>query len=166
MKIENKQKITPFLWFDSQAEEVAKFYISVFGSGEIKSIARYTEAGPGPEGSVMTVAFEVAGLEFMALNGGPYFPFTEAVSFAVGCDTQEEIDYFWKALSDGGQEVECGWVKDRYGLSWQIVPADINRFYDTDDTASAARVMTAMRGMKKLNMEELERARVSSLEKA
>src|SRR5262245_42711437 len=116
------QKITPFLWFDTQAEEAAQFYVSIFKNSKIGTIARYGDTGPGPKGSVMTVTFQLDGQEFMALNGGPVFKFTEAISFMVHCETQEELDTMWAKLTEGGKEVECGWLKDKYGLSWQIVP--------------------------------------------
>src|SRR5262245_17189244 len=116
------QKITPFLWFDHQAEEAARFYTSVFKNSTINAITRYGDSGPGPKGSVMTVAFEIEGQKFTALNGGPIFQFTEAVSFLVHCEDQQEVDHFWEKLSTGGQESQCGWLKDQYGLSWQIVP--------------------------------------------
>ncbi|MGH9611376.1 MAG: VOC family protein, partial [Bryobacteraceae bacterium] len=116
------QKITPFLWFDHQAEEAVNFYISIFEDSRVKTVARYSEAGPGPKGSVMTIAFELAGQEFVALNGGPHFQFTEAISFVVNCETQKEIDRYWEKLLDGGTEIQCGWLKDKYGLAWQIVP--------------------------------------------
>ena len=116
------QKITPFLWFDHQAEEAARFYVSVFKKSKVVNIARYGDAGPGPKGSVMTVAFQLDGQESVALNGGPHFKFTEAISFVVNCPTQEEVDELWEKLSHGGQKVECGWLKDKYGVSWQIVP--------------------------------------------
>ena len=116
------QKITPFLWFDNQAEEAAKFYTSIFKNSKIKNVSRYGDAGPGPKGQVMVVAFELAGQEFLALNGGPQFKFTEAVSMMVNCETQEEVDYFWDKLSAGGQIIECGWLKDKYGFPWQVTP--------------------------------------------
>src|ERR1044071_7144397 len=116
------QKITPFLWFDSQAEEAARFYTSIFKKSKIGKISRYPEGSPGPAGSVMTVDFQIEGQQFIALNGGPDFKFTEAVSFVVNCKTQKEVDYYWKKLSAGGSEVQCGWLRDKYGLSWQITP--------------------------------------------
>src|SRR5687767_4520429 len=116
------QKISPFLWFDDQAEEAANFYTSIFKNSKILNIARYGEVGPGPKGSVMTVAFQLDGQEFIALNGGPHFKFTEAISFVVNCKTQKEVDDLWEKLSDGGEKVQCGWLKDKYGVSWQIVP--------------------------------------------
>ena len=116
------QKITPFLWFDNQAEEAVQFYTSIFKNSKISMVTRYGDAGPGPKGSVQTIAFELEGQKFAALNGGPHFKFTEAISFVVTCETQEEVDEYWKRLTEGGHEVQCGWLKDKYGLSWQIVP--------------------------------------------
>jgi predicted 3-demethylubiquinone-9 3-methyltransferase (glyoxalase superfamily) len=152
------QRITPFLWFDHQAEEAAMFYTSVFRNSKIEAIARYGEAGPGPKGSVMTVAFELDGQKFTALNGGPVFKFTEAVSFVVHCDTQQEVDEMWEKLSAGGQEIECGWVKDKYGLSWQIVPTVLIKMMQDQDAARKERVMRAMLRMKKLDVAGLEAA--------
>ena len=124
------QKITPFLWFDDNAEEAANFYTSIFKNAKVGDVVRYSEAGPGPAGSVLTVSFEIEGLQFTALNGGPHFKFNEAVSFHVACESQEEVDYFWDRLGAGGQIQQCGWLKDKFGVSWQIVP---------DDAAEAAR---------------------------
>src|ERR1044071_9693025 len=138
------QKITPFLWFDHEAEEAARFYTSVFGNSKIHAITRYGDAGPGPKGSVMTVAFELGGQKFTALNGGPIFKFTEAISFVVNCDIQEEVDYFWKKLSAGGEESHCGWLKDKFGLSWQVVPTLLMEMLADKNTAKAQRVMHAM----------------------
>jgi predicted 3-demethylubiquinone-9 3-methyltransferase (glyoxalase superfamily) len=152
------QRITPFLSFDHQAEEAAKFYTSLFGNSKIVGVTRYGEAGPGPKGSVMTVAFELDGQEFVALNGGPHFKFTEAISFVVNCDTQKEVDEFWEKLSAGGKEVECGWLKDKYGLSWQIVPRVLFQMLQDKDEARSQRVMKAMLQMKKLDIAGLERA--------
>jgi len=150
-------KPTPFLWFDSQAEEAAKFYTSIFPNSKIGTIARYGASGPGPAGSVMSVAFDLDGQSFTALNAGPHFKFNEAISFVVACRTQDEIDQYWSGLSaGGGSEGQCGWLKDKYGLSWQIVPA--NNAELTKDPARANRVMQAVLGMKKLDMAELERA--------
>jgi predicted 3-demethylubiquinone-9 3-methyltransferase (glyoxalase superfamily) len=152
------QKITPFLWFDSNAEEAAHFYVSVFKNSKVKQITRYTGEEPsGQKGSVMTVSFELDGQEFVALNGGPQFKFTEAVSFVVNCETQEEIDYYWEKLSTGGgEEVQCGWLTDKYGLSWQVVPAKIREW--ARDPAGFQRVMHAVMQMKKLDIATLERA--------
>lgn len=153
------QKITPFLWFDHQAEEAATFYTSIFKDSKVKSVARYGETGPGPKGSVMTVVFELEGQEFIALNGGPHFKFTEAISFVVNCETQEEIDELWEKLSEGGQKVECGWLKDKYGLSWQIVPTVLlGEMLVDKDAEKSQRVMRAMLQMKKLGIARLEEA--------
>src|SRR5437867_4797698 len=127
------QRITPFLWFDYQAEEAAKFYTSVFEDSRITGIAHYGDTGPGPKGSAMTVAFELAGQSFTALNGGPLFKFSEAISFQVNCDNQDEIDHFWSKLSQGGEEGPCGWLKDKFGLSWQIIPAIMSDFFSDAD---------------------------------
>lgn len=152
------QKITPFLWFDNQAEEAANFYASIFPDSRILSVTRYGDGAPQPKGSVMTVAFQLRGQTFVGLNGGPLFPFTEAVSFAVNCDTQDEIDHFWEKLCDGGQPVECGWLKDKYGLSWQIVPSNLGELVAGPDEARTQRVMGALMQMKKLDMHALQRA--------
>jgi len=152
------QKISPFLWFDHQAEEAAKFYVSIFPNSAIGKIARYTDAGPGPKGSVMTVAFQLDGQPFTALNGGPIFKFTEAISFVVHCETQQEVDEFWERLSQGGQQVECGWLKDKFGLSWQIVPVALMEMIEDKNPARVGRVMKAMMQMKKLDIAGLERA--------
>jgi len=139
------QSITPFLWFDNQAEEAMNFYISVFKNSKPLSIARYGAAGPGPAGSVMTASFELNGQEFIALNGGPLFKFNEAVSFVINCDTQEEVDMYWNKLTaDGGQESMCGWLKDRFGLSWQVVPGILPKLLQEKDPEKAQRVMHAM----------------------
>jgi predicted 3-demethylubiquinone-9 3-methyltransferase (glyoxalase superfamily) len=151
-------KISPFLWFDDQAEEAAKFYVSVFPNSKVKTIARYGEAGPGPKGSVMTVAFELDGQEFIALNGGPQFKFTEAVSFSVDCKSQEEVDLYWKKLSAGGEEGPCGWLKDRYGLSWQINPRVLGEMLSDPDPARSKRTMEAMLKMKKIDIAGLKKA--------
>ena len=146
------QKITPFLWFDRQAEEAAKFYVSIFPNSRIVKVVRYGEAGPGPAGSAMTVAFELEGQSFTALNGGPHFKFTEAISFVVHCQTQVEVDGYWEQLSAGGAEVQCGWVKDKFGLSWQIVPTVLPELLGDPDPKKAGRVMQAMMTMKKLDI--------------
>lgn len=151
-------KITPFLWFDGQAEEAAKFYVSVFKNSKILRVTRYGDAGPGPKGSVMTVEFELDGEEFTALNGGPEFKFTEAVSFTVHCKTQAEVDEFWNKLSAGGKEVECGWLKDKYGLSWQITPDILSEMLNDPDPQKAKRVMEAMMKMKKIDIDALKKA--------
>ncbi|HEV8720250.1 MAG TPA: VOC family protein [Candidatus Binatia bacterium] len=156
------QKITPFLWFDEKAEEAASFYTSIFKNSQIVSIARYGDAGAEvsgrPKGTVMTVAFQLDGQEFVALNGGPLFKFTEAISFVVNCQTQDEVDEYWKKLSDGGQEVQCGWLKDKYGLSWQVVPTILGEMLSDPDPKKAERVMKAMLQMKKINIKGLKQA--------
>ena len=152
------QKITPFLWFDNQAEEAVKFYTSIFKNSRIGKIAPYGDAGPGPKGSVMTVEFQLEGQEFVALNGGPHFKFTEAISFVVNCKTQAEVDKFWKKLSAGGKEVQCGWLKDKYGLSWQIVPTILSELLSGKDAAKSQRVMQAMLKMVKLDIGKLKQA--------
>jgi predicted 3-demethylubiquinone-9 3-methyltransferase (glyoxalase superfamily) len=152
-------KITPFLWFDTQAEEAAHFYVSVFEGSKIGKVARYGDAGPGPKGSVMTVEFQLSGQPFIALNAGPIFKFTEAVSFVVDCKTQEEVDRFWTKLTAGGGEGgSCGWLKDRYGLSWQVVPTILNELVGDPDPKKSARVMEAMLKMKKIDIEKLKEA--------
>lgn len=154
-----KQKITTFLWFDNNAEEAANFYVSVFKNSRILKTARYPEGSPGPQGAVMTVEFELDGQEFMALNGGPHFKFTEAISLVVHCKTQEEVDYYWEKLTaDGGQESQCGWLKDKYGLSWQITPDVLLNTWSEADPAKAQRVMQAMMGMKKIIIKDIEAA--------
>jgi predicted 3-demethylubiquinone-9 3-methyltransferase (glyoxalase superfamily) len=159
---ETKQKITPCLWFDTQAEEAANFYISVFKNSRIKHVSRYGKAGRevhGKEaGSVMVVEFEIDGQSFTALNGGPHFKFNEAVSFQVSCETQAEIDHFWSRLSQGGQESRCGWLKDKYGVSWQIVPSVLPQMMASADGATADRVMNAVLKMKKFDLDVLNRA--------
>ncbi len=153
-----RQRITPFLWFDHQAEEAARFYTSIFKDSGIKAVARYGEAGPGPKGTAMTVDFELEGQEFVALNGGPHFRFTEAISLVVNCATQPEVDYFWERLLEGGIPQQCGWLKDRYGLSWQVVPTVLAELTSGPDTARSGRVMQAMMTMVKLDIAELRRA--------
>jgi predicted 3-demethylubiquinone-9 3-methyltransferase (glyoxalase superfamily) len=152
------RKITPCLWFDTQAEEAASFYTSVFKNSRILDVSRYGKAGPRPEGTVMTVAFELDGQEFVALNGGPEFTFNEAVSFQVNCETQEEVDEFWDTLSAGGEEGPCGWLKDRYGLSWQIVPTALNELLSDPDPEKAQKAMKAMLEMRKIDIAALKRA--------
>ena len=150
------QKITPFLWFDNQAEEAVNFYVSVFKNSKVGTIARYGDSGPGPKGSVMTIAFELDGQNFTALNGGPHFKFTEAISLVVNCANQEEVDYFWEKLTaDGGQEVQCGWLKDKYGLSWQVVPKILPELVQSGDPKKSERVMKALMQMKKLDVAKL-----------
>jgi len=152
------QKISPFLWFDTQAEEAAKFYVSIFRNSKIGKIARYGEAGPGPKGSVMTVAFELDGQQFTALNGGPQFKFNESVSFVVRCETQAEVDDYWTKLSQGGQTQVCGWLKDKFGLSWQIVPNALIELATDPDPAKSQRVMRAMMQMTKIDIAKLKQA--------
>jgi predicted 3-demethylubiquinone-9 3-methyltransferase (glyoxalase superfamily) len=156
------QKISPFLWFDDDAEEAAKFYTSVFKNSKVTDIARYGEAGSKAsgrqKGSVMTVSFELEGQKFTALNGGPVFKFSPAISFAVTCETQDEVDYFWDKLSDGGQQVECGWLTDKYGVSWQIVPKALIEMLNDRDAKKSERVMEAMLQMKKLEIQVLRNA--------
>lgn len=158
------RRITPFLWFDNQAEEAANFYTSVFstiwgpkGTG-VGTIARYGEAGPGQKGSVMVAEFRIDGQEFVALNGGPQFKFTEAVSFVINCRTEQEVDHFWKKLCEGGEESMCGWLKDKYGLSWQVVPVVLNQMLTDKDPAKAKRVMEAMLKMRKIDIPALKKA--------
>jgi len=153
------QKLSPFLWFDDQAEAAAKFYVSVFRkNSKILKIARYTGSGPGPKGSVMTVSFRLAGQELIALNGGPHFKFSPAVSLVVNCTSQREIDYFWKKLSSNPEAERCGWLQDKFGFSWQIVPTFIGRVMGAKDTGKADRVMAAVLQMKKLDLAQLEAA--------
>jgi predicted 3-demethylubiquinone-9 3-methyltransferase (glyoxalase superfamily) len=152
------QKITPFLWFDSEAEEAANFYVSIFKNSKISSVARYGDAGPGPKGSVMMVNFQLEGQEFMALNGGPLYTFTPAISFFVDCKTQQEVDDLWDKLTAGGGEVECGWLKDKYGLSWQIIPTALMELMQDKDPVKSQRVFKAMLQMTKIDIEGLERA--------
>jgi predicted 3-demethylubiquinone-9 3-methyltransferase (glyoxalase superfamily) len=151
-------KITPFLWFDSEAEEAAELYTSVFPNSRVVGVSRYGEAGPGTPGSAMTVEFELDGTRFVALNGGPEFSFTEAVSFQIDCETQEEVDHYWSKLGDDGQHGPCGWLKDRFGLSWQVVPSALPRLLADSDREKSQRVMTAMLQMSKLEIAELEAA--------
>jgi len=158
------QKITPFLWFDNQAEEAANFYVSIFRNSRIVNVARYGEAGAEvsgrKKGTVMTVTFQLEGQEFLALNGGPVFTFSPAISFVVNCTTQEEVDALWEKLSEGGDEKaqQCGWLKDRYGVSWQIVPTVLGEILQDKDTAKSERVMKAMLQMKKIDIETLKQA--------
>jgi predicted 3-demethylubiquinone-9 3-methyltransferase (glyoxalase superfamily) len=152
------QKITPFLWFNDQAEEAMNFYTAIFKNSKIGSVSRYGEGGPGPQGSVMTATFELDGQEFMALNGGLLFTFTEAISFFVNCETQAEVDELWDKLSEGGEESQCGWLKDKYGLSWQIVPSVLSELLNDPDAEKAGRVMHAMLQMKKIDIAGLRAA--------
>jgi predicted 3-demethylubiquinone-9 3-methyltransferase (glyoxalase superfamily) len=152
------QKITPFLWFDHQAEEAANFYTSLFKDSKIVSISRYGEGGPGPQGAVMTVNFQLEGQEFIALNGGPEFTFSPAISFFVDCATQAEVDRLWDKLTEGGEEVQCGWLKDKFGLSWQIVPSGLSDLLNGKDAEGSRRAMQAMLQMKKLDLVKMRQA--------
>jgi predicted 3-demethylubiquinone-9 3-methyltransferase (glyoxalase superfamily) len=152
------QKISPFLWFDDQAEEAMNFYVSIFKNSKVGSVTRYGDAGPGPKGSVMTAAFELEGQQFTALNGGPRFRFTEAISFVVSCRTQEEVDDLWEKLSEGGETQQCGWLKDKFGLSWQIVPVALVELMSDPDPEKSRRVMEAMLQMTKLDIAKLRQA--------
>jgi predicted 3-demethylubiquinone-9 3-methyltransferase (glyoxalase superfamily) len=152
------QKITPFLWYDNNAEEAVNHYISIFKNSKITKIARYGDAGPGPKGSVMTIAFQLEGQDFIALNGGPIFKFNEAISFSVDCKTQQEVDELWEKLSAGGQPSQCGWLKDKYGVSWQIVPSILVEMLQDKNTEKSKRVMQAMMQMRKIDIAALQRA--------
>lgn len=152
------QKTTPCLWFDTDGEEAARFYTSVFPNSKIVKVTHYGSAGPRPAGTIMTVAFELDGQMFIALNGGPQFTFSEALSFQVNCEDQEEVDFYWERLAEGGEEGPCGWLKDKHGLSWQIVPTVLPKLLDHPDTEKAQRVMAAMLEMRKIDIETLERA--------
>jgi|SRR6185369_10178471 len=152
------QKITTFLWFNDNAEEAANFYTSIFKDSKITSIARYGDSGPGPKGSVMIVEFELNGQKFLALNGGPHFTFTEAISLMVNCENQKEVDELWEKLSSGGQKSQCGWLKDKYGLSWQITPIALMQMQKDKDPEKTRRVMEAMMKMSKIDIATLERA--------
>ena len=156
------QKITPFRWFDSQAEEAANYYVSVFRNSKITRTARYGEAGPGPKGSVMTVEFELDGNEFVALNGGPHYQITPAVSFVVNCKDQADVDYYWDKLTAGGLPVQCGWLTDKFGVSWQVVPTRLSELLVDPDKAKAQRVMAAMMKMIKLDVPTLEQAALAA----
>jgi predicted 3-demethylubiquinone-9 3-methyltransferase (glyoxalase superfamily) len=153
-----RQKITTYLWFDKQAEEAANHYTSIFKNSKILSVTRYGDAGPGPKGAAMTVSFQLEGQEFIALNGGPHFKFTEAISLLVDCETQKEVDELWSRLSAGGEEGQCGWLKDEYGLSWQIIPSVLFRLIQDPDPAKSKRVMEAMLQMKKIDIAGLQQA--------
>jgi len=152
------QRITPFLWFDDQAEEAMNFYVSIFKNSKVGRVTRYGEAGPGAKGSVMSATFQLEGQEFMALNGGPHFSFTPAISFFVNCETQEEVDELWKKLSAGGKTERCGWLKDKYGLSWQIIPSALGRLMGDNNAAKAQSVMKAMLEMHKIDIARLQQA--------
>ena len=152
------QKITPFLWFDGKAEEAMRFYVSIFKNSKIGSITRYGDAGPGPKGTVMVVTFQLDGQEFIALNGGPQFTFSPAISLVVNCETQGEVDAFWEKLSEGGEKLQCGWLKDKYGLSWQIVPTVLGEMMQDKDEEKSQRVMKAMLQMNKIDIGRLKQA--------
>ena len=153
------QKISPFLWFDSNAEEAVQFYVSIFKNSKIKDVSRYGDAGPGPKGQVMVMNFEIEGQDFVALNGGPRFHFTEAISFVVHCQGQKEVDHYWdRLLEGGGQTQACGWLKDRFGLSWQIIPAGLQEALGHSDPVKAGKATQAMYKMRKIDMAEIERA--------
>lgn len=152
------QKITPFLWFNHQAEEAATFYTSVFPNSKIVKVTRYGEGGPVPVGTALTVEFQLEGMNFVALNGGPLYQFTEAISFVINCQTQEEVDGYWEKLSAGAMHVQCGWVKDKFGLSWQVVPTILAKLLSDPSPVKVGRVMSAMRTMQKLDIRALEQA--------
>ena len=163
------QKITPFLWFDNNAEEAVEFYTSIFKNSKGGDVSHYEEQGAEvsgkPKGSVMTVPFQLNGQDFVALNGGPLYKFSEAISFVVNCESQEEVDYFWEKLSEGGAEVQCGWLKDKFGLSWQVVPTDLGKLFSSPDPEKTNRVMKAMLNMKKLDIKILKEAYDGSIKK-
>ena len=152
------QRISPCLWFDNQAEEAVNFYLSIFKNSKIKTMTRYGDAGPGPKGSVMVVAFELDGVEFIALNGGPVFKFNEAVSLSISCRSQAEVDHYWDKLTAGGAEGQCGWLKDKYGVSWQVVPLQLTELMASTDSPRVKRMTEAMFKMKKLDIATLEKA--------
>jgi len=152
------QKITPFLWFDGKAEEAANFYTSIFNNSKILNLSRYGEAGPWPKGTVMTVTFQLEGQKFIALNGGPHYTFSPAISFFVDCETQAEVDELWEKLSAGGSDMQCGWLKDKFGLSWQIIPKALMELMQDKDPAKSQRVFKAMLQMAKIDIEGLKRA--------
>jgi predicted 3-demethylubiquinone-9 3-methyltransferase (glyoxalase superfamily) len=152
------QKITPFLWFDGKAEEAMNFYVSVFKNSKVGRVTRYGEAGPGPKGTVMSATFQLDGQDFFALNGGPQFTFSPAISFFVNCETQQEVDELWDKLSEGGEKQRCGWLKDKYGLSWQIIPSALGKMLGDKDAEKAKRVMTAMLQMDKIDIDRLQQA--------
>jgi predicted 3-demethylubiquinone-9 3-methyltransferase (glyoxalase superfamily) len=152
------QKITPFLWFDGKAEEAMNFYVSIFRNSKVLKVVRYGDAGPGPKGTVMVAAFQLEGQEFQALNGGPQFKFTPAISLFVSCETQQEVDDLWKRLSEGGREDQCGWLQDKFGLSWQIIPTLLPRLLSDKDAEKSQSVMKAMLQMKKIDSKKLQQA--------
>ena len=157
MESTTKKKITPFLWFDNNAEEAINFYTSVFKNSKVGSFTRWPEGGPGPAGQVLTASFTLDGQEFTALNGGPQFKFNESISFVVDCETQEEVDYYWNKLTEGGEESQCGWLKDKFGLSWQIVPKALGELISDPDPVKSKRVLNAMLQMKKIDVAALEK---------
>jgi predicted 3-demethylubiquinone-9 3-methyltransferase (glyoxalase superfamily) len=152
------QKITPFLWFDGKAEEAMNFYVSIFKNSKIVNVTRYGEAGPGPKGTVMSATFQLDGQEFFALNGGPQFTFSPAISFFVNCQTQQEVDELWEKLSEGGEKLRCGWLKDKYGLSWQVIPSALGEMLQDKDAQKSKRVMQAMLQMDKIDIKRLKQA--------
>jgi predicted 3-demethylubiquinone-9 3-methyltransferase (glyoxalase superfamily) len=152
------QKITPFLWFDGKAEEAMNFYVSIFKNSKVGSVTRYGEEGPGPKGTVMSATFQLDGQEFFALNGGPLFTFSPAISFFVNCETQQEVDELWEKLSEGGEKQRCGWLKDKYRLSWQIIPSILGKMLQDKDAEKSRRVMKAMLQMNKIDIEILKQA--------
>ena len=152
------QKITPFLWFDGKAEEAMNFYVSIFKHSKVGRVTRYGDAGPGPKGTVMSATFQLEGQDFYALNGGPQFKFTPAISLFVNCETQQEVDALWEKLSAGGRKDQCGWLQDKYGVSWQIVPTTLGKLLGDKDPVKANRVMQAMMQMKKLDIKGLQQA--------
>jgi predicted 3-demethylubiquinone-9 3-methyltransferase (glyoxalase superfamily) len=158
MEVAILQKLTPFLWFDDKAEEAANFYVSIFKNSKISAVTRYGEAGPGPKGAVMLVTFSIEGQEFIALNGGPQFTFSPAISFLVDCKDQQEVDELWEKLSAGGDRMQCAWLRDKYGVSWQIVPAALRELMQDKDPVKSQRVFKAMMQMTKIDIEELKRA--------
>ncbi|MFL5760778.1 MAG: VOC family protein [Thermomicrobiales bacterium] len=156
------QKIKPFLWFDKEAEEAMNFYVSIFKNSEVLGVSRYGEGGPGPAGSVMTANFRLDGLEFIALNAGPMFKFSEAISFMIDCENQDEVDYYWDRLTAGGEPSQCGWLKDKFGLSWQVTPRILGELLGDQDPAKANRAMQAMLQMTKIDIETLKQAHEGS----
>ena len=152
------QKIVPFLWFDGQADEAVNFYTSIFKNATITSVTRYGDAGPGPKGSIMSATFELDGQEFYALNGGPMFKFSPAISFFVKCESQEEVDYYWSKLAAGGQTNQCGWLQDKFGVSWQVIPTEMLSLLNDPDPGRAQRATQAMLGMRKIDIAEIRRA--------
>jgi predicted 3-demethylubiquinone-9 3-methyltransferase (glyoxalase superfamily) len=152
------KKITPFLWFDGKAEEAMNFYVSIFKNSKTGRVTRWGEGGPGPKGTVMSATFQLDGQDFFALNGGPHFSFTPAISFFVNCETQQEVDELWEKLSEGGEKQRCGWLKDKYGLSWQIIPSVLDQLLHDKDAGKSSRVMQAMMQMDKIDIKKLEQA--------